>query len=215
MEVPLPYVIGRPTKFLALGATIAGLMMTAPSAMADVPIAPAQPDPTATSCPSVSASPLLSLVGDQSQYALVPEGSFENGAPDWSLNNASVVAGNEASNVVSAADSQSLSIADGSAVSPPFCLDSTFPSFRFFAASSSDNKGHMLAVSLQWTDAQGDTRTLPLVKLAPKSYDSWQLTPSLAIGPELLSGMTVSAELVFSSKGSWNVDDVLLDPYAK
>jgi hypothetical protein len=53
--------------------------------------------------------------------------------------------------------------------------------------------------------------------LSAGDYSSWQPTPSLALGSLLPSGMTVSAQFVFTAdQGSaWNIDDVYVDPYAR
>jgi hypothetical protein len=66
----------------------------------------------------------VNALGDRAYYAPVAGGTFEDAAAGWTLNNASVVSGNEPWNVVSPTDSNSLSIAaGGSAVSPTFCVD--------------------------------------------------------------------------------------------
>ncbi len=105
----------------------------------------------------------------------------------------------------------------GSATSPSFCLDTTFPSFRFFARNNDGASDSSLNVQVVWTDADGNTGSLPVDTLSAGDYSSWALTPSLKLGSELADGQTVSAQLVFTASpdSSWNVDDVLLDPYAK
>ena len=61
---------------------------------------------------------------DTSNYTLMPGGSFEPGAPAWSLySGAKIVAGNETSYLHSRSDSHSLYLpAGGSAVSPTTCF---------------------------------------------------------------------------------------------
>ncbi|MDQ6834756.1 MAG: hypothetical protein M3016_01065 [Actinomycetota bacterium] len=135
----------------------------------------------------------------------------------WTLSNASVVSGNEPWNVNNSADSNSLSISPGGyAMSDSFCLDSTFPSYRFFAQSSSASRG-ALVTGVRWTDSSGHSGMVPINFLRSGDYTSWQLTPSYALGSALANGNTVSAQLVFYATpgASWNIDDVLLDPYAK
>jgi hypothetical protein len=58
---------------------------------------------------------------------------------------------------------------------------------------------------------------MPVDTLNGSDYNAWGLTPSLALGSALADGQTVSAQLMFTASPgtSWNIDDVLLDPYAK
>jgi hypothetical protein len=219
----LPYVIGRPSKFLALAGTIAGLLVAASPAMAHrtaphrtdtVPQAASQPTSSDASCPTVAASQLLTDFGDLNYYAPLDEGTFEGSTDDWTLNDATVVNDNEPWHVVSSTDSQSLSVASGgSATSPSVCIDSRFPSFRFFAESSSGGEKSRLYVSVQLTDAQGNTVSTNAYSLHARGYSSWALSPSFAFDA---GSATVSAQIEFSTThGSWRIDDVLLDPYAK
>jgi hypothetical protein len=214
-------VIGRPSKFLALATTIAGLLVAAQPAAAhprSVPQVAAQPASSDASCPTVDASPLLGDFGDSYDYAPLSEATFEGSTAGWSLTNATVVDGNEPWNVVGAGDSQSLRLsADGSAISPNFCIDNRVPSFRFFAVSTHGGRKARLSVRVDWTDTQGNTGSTPAYALRSKDYTSWRLSPTFALMAGLPDGNTLSAQLVFSaSRGSaWQIDDVLLDPYAK
>lgn len=224
----MPYVIGRPPKrMLALAVTTLGMLMSASPALADgygtdgqssVPQVGAVPASPAASCPGVSANPLLGSLGDSALYAPVSGGTFEGSTSGWSLNNASVVSGNEPWNVVSATDASSLNIAPGgSATSPTFCVDNTFPSFRFFAQSLGSGRRAGLSLSARWSMANGWSGQVPVTNLSADEYGSWTATPVLPLGSVLSPGQTVSVRFVFSagSGGAWNIDDVLLDPYAK
>ena len=215
----MPYVIGRPSKFLALAGTIAGLLVVASPAMAHrtdyVPQVASQPASSDASCPTVAASQLLSGFGDLNYYAPVDEGTFEGSTDAWTLNDATVVNDNEPWNVVSSTDSQSLRLSSyGSATSPSFCIDSRLPSFRFFAENTSGGKKSTLYVSVQLTDAQGNTVSTQAYAIHGRRYSSWALSPSFAFNA--LDTGTVSAQIeVSTTRGSWRIDDVLLDPYAK
>jgi hypothetical protein len=225
----LPYVIGRPPKrVLALLATTVGMLVTAAPALAEghnrnyqddqVPQVAAIPASPGASCPGITSTPLLAALGDPGYYAPVSGGSFEGSTTGWSFRDASVVSGNEPWNVFGSTDSNSLSIAaGGSATSPPFCVDNTLPSFRFFANSADDARHSGLKVAVRWTLSNGASGQIRVKTLSASSYDSWQLTPTLPLGSVLSAGQTVSAQLVFTAGGrsSWNIDDVLLDPYAK
>ncbi len=224
----MPYVIGRPPKrVLAVVATTVGMLVSASPALANssrydwngyqVPTVASTPASPTTSCPSVVSSPLLGSLGDNATYSPVEEGTFEGTVADWSLNNASVVSNNEPWNVVSSTDSNALQIgAGGSATSPTFCVDSTFPSFRFFAESLGSGYHSGLNVVAKFTLANGYSGTVPVTSLNSGDYSSWQITPSLPLGSVLQPGQTVTVQFVFSTGSApWEIDDVLLDPYAK
>jgi hypothetical protein len=214
----LPYVIGRPSKFLALAGTIAGMLVIASPAMAHrtgyVPQVASQPASSDASCPTVASSQLLSDFGDLNYYAPLDQGTFEGSTDAWTLNDATVINDNESWNVVSSADSQSLSLSSGgSATSPSFCIDSRYPSFRFFAENTSGGKKSRLYVRVQLTDAQGNTVSTNAYPVHGHGYSSWALSPSFEFNA---GSSTVSAQIEFSTThGSWRIDDVLLDPYAK
>jgi hypothetical protein len=162
---------------------------------------------------------VLARFGDTALYSPLPGGAFNGRKTNWSLSGAAVVKASEPWNVLNISSAHSLSIdPGGSATSPPFCLDSTFPSFRFFAHNADGGSDSTLDVQVLWTDAAGDSGSLPVETLNGGDYTSWTLTPSLALGSALAEGMTVTAQLQFSASPSsspWNIDDVLLDPYAK
>jgi hypothetical protein len=226
-EVPLPYVIGRPPKFLVTAGVVAGLLFAPAAAMAtpgngrnpqSLPRSAPQPASPDASCPTVVSTPVLDRFGDDALYSPVPGGTFNGPRTQWSLSDASVVKNNEPWNVINAPRSRSLELnPGGSATSPSFCLDNGFPSFRFFAATADGGSDSSLSVQVLWADAEGDSGSLPIETLSGGDYPDWTLTPSLALGSALADGQTVSAQLVFTASptSSWNIDDVLLDPYAK
>jgi hypothetical protein len=225
----VPYVIGRPPKrVLALVATTLGMLVSASPALADsyngnhqdaeVPQVAATPVSPDASCPGVTSTQLLSGLGDSAYYAPVSGGTFEGSTDGWSFTGASVVPGNEPWNVFSPTDSNSLGIAaGGAATSPPFCVDNTLPSFRFFANSADRGRHSGLNVAVRWTLSDGESGKVPVRTLSANSYNSWKLSPALPLGSVLSAGQTVSVQLVFTAGtgSAWNIDDVLLDPYAK
>jgi hypothetical protein len=59
---------------------------------------------------------------------------------------------------------------------------------------------------------------VPLTNLSGSNYSSWAATPSLVLGRVLPPGLSVNVRFVFtadSDGGSWSIDDVFVDPYAK
>ncbi|HEY2006024.1 MAG TPA: hypothetical protein VGG87_06215, partial [Solirubrobacteraceae bacterium] len=215
----MPYVIGRPPKrILAVVATTVGMLVTASPALANssrydwngyqVPTVASAPASPTASCPSVVSSPLLSSLGDNANYSPLQEATFEGTAADWSLNNATVVNDNEPWYVVSSTDSNALQIgAGGSATSPTFCVDSTFPSYRFFAESQGNGPQSSLNVYAKFTLANGYSGMIPAASLSSGNYSSWQVTPSLPLGSVLQPGQTVTVQFVFAagSGSAWEI----------
>jgi hypothetical protein len=169
-------------------------------------------------CSTPSASQVFSPFGDGADYALVPGGNFEGDMSGWTLNGASVVSGNEPWSVGGAGDSQSLSIGPGgSAISPPFCVNDEFPSWRFFAQLDGGLGRSRLDVSVQWSDQQGDSGVTRVATLRGGTYRTWRPTASLQLGPPLDDYTTMTEQLMFSAGDGpgWQIDDVYIDPYAK
>lgn len=169
------------------------------------------------SCPVQAVSTPFSQWGDTNSYFPVPGGSFE-GTPDqvgWNLSNATLTAGNEPFYVNSSTDDQSLNInAGGSATSPFFCVDNTMSDLRFFAqepAAGSDLEVQALV------QTQNGVSTVPIGDLADGSMSSWAPTQPIGGNAEALAdGASVMVALRFfvpAGGGSWNLDDVYVDPY--
>ncbi len=175
------------------------------------------PAGASAACPSSPTSTPFKQFGDSASYSLVQGGSFESGAPGWSLANSSVVAGNEAYRV--AGGSHSLAIQPtGVAVSPAFCVSTAYPSFRFFARQTSGSWG-VLNVILRWTDSSGTTHDTTVASL--QTGTSWAVSPVLQLATTLplwQASSTLSARLVFKPEpygGAWAIDDVYIDPYRR
>jgi hypothetical protein len=212
----MPYVIRRPHKrAMALAAACFALLAAAhPSpAAAEMGL----PGSTAA-CPIPLSSQVFAPLGDSSYYAPVPGGTFEGDVAGWSLNGASVVSGNEPWNVGGSGDSHSLSIASGgTAVTAPVCINSLFPSWRFFALAADGDQGTTLRVAARVSQF-GRTFDVPVASLNGSSYTSWTPTSSLPLGSVLPPGFNVTVRFVFtadSNGGAWTIDDTYLDPYAR
>ena len=205
----MPYVMDWPPKrVLAVALVGLAMLVAAPVASAD-----------SSGCPAQPSSPVFSPFGDSASYSLVPGGNFEGSMAGWTLDGASVVNGNEPWDVGNSSDSQSLNIsAGGEAVSPSFCVTNAFPNWRFFALSNGGSGWHSgICVSIQWTDQNGNTGEVPVAYLPSGWFSQWEPTRSLMLGALLQDGKTMQVRLVFDagSGGSWNIDDVYVDPYAK
>jgi len=202
----MPYIV-RPRRL----GKVAAAMVAASALMGAAPVA------ASAACPTASVSHPFGKFGDSAAYSLLTGGSFESGAPGWSLTSAAVVKGNESYNV--AGGTHSLEIQPkGVAVSPSFCVSTAEPSFRFFARQTSGSWG-VLNVVLRWTDSSGTVHNTTVASL--QTGTSWKVTPIMQLATTLplwQSGSTLSARLVFQPEpygGAWAIDDVYIDPYSR
>ena len=153
---------------------------------------------------------------DVASYTLDRGGSFERGAAGWSLNGASVVSGNEPFNVTASSDSSSLAIANGgSATSSTICVGLAHPDIRFFAKGS--NLAATLKVEVLFEDSAGNVQSAPIGVVTGSS--SWNPTapfPLVVNLLPLLPGNTTPVAFRFTaSGGSFQIDDVYVDPWMK
>jgi hypothetical protein len=209
-EVPdLPYVL-RPRGFRA--SLIAVLSAVA------VFVVPAAAQAACAPTPTTKA---FQAFGDSNDYSLVPNGGFETGAGGWALSRASVAWGNESWSVRGTGDSKSLAIdAGGVVVSPTVCIDINRPTYRFFAKRTSGSWG-VLNLRVRWQDASGRTNETTVAALDSNFGTAWRVSPALNIASLLglwNADQDASVQLVFDPEnygGSWAIDDVYVDPYAK
>jgi hypothetical protein len=158
---------------------------------------------------------------DLANYALSPGGGFESSGAGWSLDGASVGAGNESYFVGDAGDASSLTIpAGGSATSAPTCVGLGHPTVRFFTRSSGTGLLSRLRVDVLFEDGlTGATVALPIGWAVPSS--SWQPTVPMVILMNLLAPLTkdgmapVAFRLTTVGAGQWRVDDFYVDPLRK
>ena len=174
------------------------------------------PSDTPTTCDTTSSQAFAKVDGDKSYYVLAPGGSFESGAPGWTLGRGvTVVSGNEPWKVHGASDSHSLYIPGGSsATTPPMCFAPGDWHMRFFAASSS-NSLSSLQVRVRVKSLLGVLSILDGGKISANS--TWQPSARLALLLTNLTGIlatnSVSFQFVPSDGASWRIDDVYLDPW--
>ena len=209
MEVKLPFVIHpRVRKGFCRLATLTALGVIGSTGVA-----------AAATCPSQPTTTPFTQWSDTGSYFLAPNGNFEGSSlpSTWTVSGASLVPGNEPFRVGGSSDKQSLQINAGGSVTTDFpCVDSTMPSLRFFAHQAS--AGSDLRVTLLVVTPYGSTLSIPITDLADGSMPSWGLTGQLAAanGMTVPAGMTVQAALRFdvpASSGSWQIDDIYVDPY--
>ncbi len=152
--------------------------------------------------------------GDYDAYCAFPNLGFESGTTKWTLTGkASLVAANEPWHV-SGAGTHALQLGPGatarSSTLPVNLLD---PWMRLFARSAGANGS--LLVQVQFRGLLGNlTGVLNVGSLSPSGYSSWQPTQRV-LSALALPLLTTSAQVLLTSRatsGSWQVDDVYLDP---
>jgi len=115
--------------------------------------------------------------------------------------------------------SHSLAVtANGTAVSPWFCISSEYPTFRFFARQPGGASASPLTVGLRWLNVLGVVVDTSAGSLS--NYGAWAPSPVMRLGdsvPLWMPDSTLQVQLVFhaGSGGSYQIDDVYLDPYRR
>jgi hypothetical protein len=188
------------------------LVAVAAAAVVSVPAASARPGGLLPSCGATSHP--FTLWADSAAYCAFPNLGFENGTTGWTLTGkASIVTENEPWHV-SGPGTHALQLTPGStALSSPLPVNLLDPWIRLFARANGANGS--LRVQVIFHGLLGNlTGLLNVGTLSPGAYSSWQPTqrvPSLLALPLL----TTNARVLLTSQataGSWQVDDVYLDP---
>jgi len=155
--------------------------------------------------------------GDTSQYVLMPGTTFDTGANAWSMKDATVTGNLPPLAFNGSTDAQSLQISPaGSATSPPVCVSSATPTFRFFSLGASGLT--RLNVQLLWNDEFGVPHVTPVGSLS--GAGSWQASHALRLGAALplrRPGSTLSIRIRFQSVGTspTAIDQIYIDPYSR
>jgi hypothetical protein len=149
--------------------------------------------------------------GDNGSYTLVPGGSFESGAPAWSLKGgAAVVAGNQP---FAATGSHSLYLPAGSSATSPFmCVGTLSPTLRVFGFSNTTNTA--LGVQIYAKGLFG-LLTLLGVGIVYPGQTSWSPTHSALFLQSLGGLLTNTSSIAFRFtplNGNWTIDDTFVDP---
>ncbi len=197
----------RRRLWLAFGVVVAAAGLAVPAASASLVGGGILPSCGAKTYP-------FTPWGDYDAYCAFPNLGFESGTTKWTLTGkASLVAANEPWHV-SGAGSHALQLGPGatarSSTLPVNLLD---PWIRLFARSAGADGS--LLVQVQFRGLLGNlTGVLNVGSLSPSGYSSWQPTQRV-LSALALPLLTTSAQVLLTSKatsGSWQVDDVYLDP---
>jgi len=174
---------------------------------------------SAASCDDGPITQPFQRFGDAASYKLLPGGSFEAGTDAWQLSGgAKLVSGNESYNV-GGAGSRSLSLPQGSAAVSPFtCVGLAEPSLRLFAKRNSALLGLVstLNVQIQVKTSLGLSLWLPVLPgdLGGSSWHPTAPMPLIANILPLSASDKTPVRFRFSPLlGSWQIDDVYVDPF--
>ena len=171
---------------------------------------------SAKDCGDESLSQPFAQFGDGSQYKLVQGGSFEGSLADYTLiGGAKVVSGNEPWKVGGSGHGKSLVLPAGSSViTPPACVGLAEPTLRFFAKKNSGLLS-TLAVSVYVKTSLGLVVPVPVGVLLGNGQ--WKASPKMLIIANLLPllpGDRTPVAFQFTPLlGSWQIDDVYVDPF--
>ena len=173
---------------------------------------------SATNCDDNPLVKPFERFGDGANYRLVPGGSFEAGSSGWQLSGgAKVVSGNESYKVNGPRDSRSLLLPTGSrAVSPVVCVGLEEPTLRLFAKRDSGLLSTLL-VEAQVETSLGLSAWVPVLP-GDAGGGSWHPTMAMPLVVNLLPllpGDRTPVRFRFSPLllGSWQIDDVYVDPW--
>lgn len=156
---------------------------------------------------------------DPASYTLAPDGTMENGAASWSLEDgARLTDGNEPFYVHASGETASLALPSGSrATSAAMCVAIEHPTMRFFAKRTGGSALGTLRVDVLYEDAAGTTRSLAIATVT--SSGRWAPSAPLPIAANVLSlssgGATAVAFRFVPQASSWSIDDVYVDPFMR
>ena len=152
--------------------------------------------------------------GDNASYKLAPGGDFEGSLDGWKFTGgASRVAGGRDS-------AYSVRIpAGGSVTTPATCVNLAYPTFRFFSKSSGGLLGLVPAMKVEVLYRDSLLRILPLPLGVGLPSAKFQPSVTMLTGSVLAGVLNDGGDFVgirFTSLlGTWNVDDVYVDPFAR
>ena len=149
--------------------------------------------------------------GDSSYYMLTPGGSFESGAPSWTLSGgAKVVPGNESFYIHSKSDNRSLYMPSGSSVSTPtMCFAAGDWHLRFVSKGTGQIRVNVMVNSLLGLVSVLDGGTV-------SSGGTWNPSPKVSLLLSNLGGLLTTKAIslrLTATGGASQIDDVYLDPF--
>ena len=169
------------------------------------------------SCPNPSVEYPFTRWLDPAAYVPVPDGGLEAKARGWSLGSTAVDPGNESYYVSSATDKRLLTVPAGaSATTAATCVSADRPTVRFFARRASGGALSALRVDVLFTGPLGTVAEAPVGVVGGGS--SWAPTLPMTVLANLAGTLDGAAPAAFrftASGGTWQLDDVYVDPYVR
>ena len=203
----------RRTGRILFATAAAAMTLLAPAGTAHAGILSQSAGP----CPSYPTSKPFTKWLDSMNYTLAPGGAFESTTGLTFTGGAKLVAGNESSFVHAKTDSKSVQIpAGGTVTTGPICVGLDKPTVRFFAKRPTFALLPLLTVEGVFTTRTGQTASLPMVGV-PLAGNSWSLQlPFVTTGAILELGDTTMMRFrIRSLTGTWQVDDLYVDPWRR
>ena len=223
----------RNRAWRALAGCAAGLALAAPAALADETefsgpgtaleetVATEHSAAGEESCQAPDLFNPLVAFKDERDYFMAPSGDFEDPSlPGWQLSGGAAVTGGSSPHAATGQNHGSaLTLPAGSsALTPEFCVDLNYPTFRFFAAQLSGDTDSELRVDVVYPALEkGNVREARKFKY--KAKDGWRLSDDVKLEPQRLgkrSGWRRVAIRFRVEEGkkpaTYRVDDLLIDP---
>ncbi|MGH2900604.1 MAG: hypothetical protein ACRDMZ_18160 [Solirubrobacteraceae bacterium] len=171
----------------------------------------------AAGCPVVPTVQPFAPWQDLADYFLAPGGDIEDGASSWDLSGgAAAVEGNEPFRVSGAADHTALRLPAGAdATTARFCVGVEHRTMRFFARGSGSGTLKVSAVYAKRADK--DKRVHLGTFQAGGEWTPSPVVPMLVneLAPAADDALSVSLSFSARGSGSWDIDDVFVDPYRR
>jgi hypothetical protein len=155
--------------------------------------------------------------GDNSYYALAPDGDFSTGS-EWTLNSPATIV-NGADPYSGAQQSLQLS-AGGQAASPALCVNVNDPTIRFFVRGQAGNGNADVRVDVLFQGRDGNIHSLTVARV--RAGGSWQPSSIIPIWVNLLAAVSPTGDtavaFVFTAEGlrqneSIGVSSLYVDPF--
>lgn len=178
--------------------------------------APAFADDAApVGCPPLPTVQPFSPWLDVADYFLAPGGDVEAAEAGWDLTGgAAAVERSDGSAVGGAGDHLALNMPAGSsATTARFCVGLEHRSMRFFVRGPASGVVHVDAVYAKHTDKEKNVRLASVA--AGESWAPSPVVPMIVNELAAASGNALQVSLRFSARGagSWQIDDVYVDPF--
>lgn len=183
----------------------------------------AAPAGALAACPAVPTTRAFVGFGDLAHYSLIPDGGLESGGDGWTLDDAAVQPGNESFYLRSLADRHAVQVdPGGQAISPAFCVGVEHPTFRFVMRQAGGEDEPDLGVYIRFVREDGTMKDQKIQTVSGSANHGWRPSPVFDLYGKLgfsQSSATTTARVLLAVEdeagGSWQVDDVFVDPYKK